>query len=218
MNAVLQKYVPVTSSGTVLGKYFKPSPRYGSYLAISVILLIALVWTAGAVWIFYFSDTVLVFAAYAAYAAPALCLLVTCLILGSAWVTFYVNSIVYALNSTEMIWKRGFILRRFGIVSYNHITSVDIVQGPVMRLFGISSLRLRTAGGSGRTNVEISLEGVRQPETVRTLIMDFVRGAATAALATGADADTASAPSPAGIPVLLAKVTAIRTTPKIREQ
>ena len=108
-----------------------------------------------------------------------------------------------------MTWKRGVWFRKTGIVPYNRITNVDIVQGPVMRMFGISNLKIETAGGNaGKSSAEIQLEGIADPEPLRAMIMDFVRGNAPSPAATGVDFGRRSAP--ADMQALLAEVTAIR--------
>jgi membrane protein YdbS with pleckstrin-like domain len=63
-----------------------------------------------------------------------------------AWVRIYYVSMWYELRDDEMSWKRGVWFRRTGIVPYNRITNLDVIQGPVMRRFGISTLSIQTAG------------------------------------------------------------------------
>ena len=52
----------------------------------------------------------------------------------------------YELKDDEMSWKRGVWFRRTGILPYNRITNLDVIQGPVMRMLGISTLSIQTAG------------------------------------------------------------------------
>jgi uncharacterized protein len=63
-----------------------------------------------------------------------------------AWVRLYYVSMWYELRDDEMSWKRGVWFRRTGIVPYNRITNLDVIQGPVMRRLGISTLSIQTAG------------------------------------------------------------------------
>ena len=53
-----------------------------------------------------------------------------------AWVRLYYQSMWYELRDDEMSWKRGVWFRRTGIVPYNRITNLDVIQGPVMRMSG----------------------------------------------------------------------------------
>ena len=63
-----------------------------------------------------------------------------------AWVRLYYVSMWYELRDDEMSWKRGVWFRRTGIVPYYRITNLDVIQGPVMRMLGISTLSIQTAG------------------------------------------------------------------------
>ncbi len=62
-----------------------------------------------------------------------------------------------------------------------------------MRLFGISNLRIQTAGYSANQLAEIKLQGIRDPpEPLRAVIMDFVRSGHSIAAVTGAETITGS--------------------------
>ncbi|WFN34120.1 PH domain-containing protein [Methanogenium sp. S4BF] len=121
---------------------------------------------------------------------------------GGLWAFLYYDTVCYLLTPTEMTWGRGILWKQTGIVPYNRITNVDIIQGPVMRVFGISNLRIQTAGYSANQMAEIKLQGIRDPEPLRAVIMDFVRSGHPVAAVTGAE-NTAtpafvSAASPSG--------------------
>ena len=123
-----------------LGEDFKPSLKYKPYLALTTIAAIALIWAICLGWVFIegIFGTLITLA--------VVLLLIACLIFGLVWVVLYYKSVVCHLNETEMTWKRGVWFRKTGIVPYNRITNVDIVQGPIMRIFGISNLKIQTAG------------------------------------------------------------------------
>ena len=165
---------------------FKPSLQYKPYLAITIVVTIIFFWLAS-VGTLYINEEIGIIP------IAVTILFIVALIIALAWVVLYYQSVVYHLNKTEMTWKRGVWFRRTGIVPYNRITNVDIVQGPVMRLFHISNLKIQTAGSSGDGIPEISLEGIEEPEPLRALIMDFVRGQPSVAAVTGAE--TAGVPS-----------------------
>ena len=160
-----------------LSEDFKPALSFRSYNLIFVVFFILLIWfcfswigmTDGAVFMLF------------------VVILLGALAITSAWNSLYYESIVYHLNETEMTWKRGVWFRQTGIVPYNRITNVDIVQGPLMRIFGISNLRIQTAGYSAQKLAEISINGIEEPEPLRELIMDFVRNRGPAAAATGGE-------------------------------
>lgn len=122
---------------------------------------------------------------------------------GGLWAYLYYDTVRYLLTPTEMTWGRGILWKQTGIVPYNRITNVDIIQGPLMRLFGVSNLRIQTAGYSANQLAEIKLQGIRDPEPLRAVIMDFVRSGYPVAAVTGAEVAAVSPSdrpdSPAGV-------------------
>jgi membrane protein YdbS with pleckstrin-like domain len=92
-----------------------------------------------------------------------------------SWVRLYYVSMWYEMRDDEMSWKRGVWFRRTGIVPYNRITNLDVIQGPVMRILGISTLSIQTAGYSGQAVPEIRIEGIEHAEELRELIRSLVR-------------------------------------------
>jgi membrane protein YdbS with pleckstrin-like domain len=91
------------------------------------------------------------------------------------WTKLYYDSMWYELHEDEMRWKRGVLFRRTGIVPYNRITNIDIMQGPVMRALDISTLSIQTAGYSGKAQAEIRIEAILHAQELRELIRTMVR-------------------------------------------
>lgn len=183
-----------------LNEDFKPDGKYTGYLLLATLALIVVIWAACCAWMFV--DSIFTILIVIGLAALGVCVVFACI-----WAPLYYKSVVYHLNDTEMTWKRGVFFRKTGIVPYNRITNVDIVQGPVMRLFGISHLKIETAGGgASKSSAEIQLEGISDPEPLRQLIMDFVRGQKPAAAATGTEYKSQNA----DLQALLEEVAAIR--------
>lgn len=186
-----------------LNEDFKPAGKYTGYLLLVTLAGTVLVWTASCAWMFV--DSFFRIFLIIGIAALAVCVIFACI-----WAPLYYKSVVYHLNGTEMTWRRGVFFRKTGIVPYNRITNVDIVQGPVMRVFGIYHLKIETAGGGASKNsAEIQIEGVENPEPIRQLIMDFVRGQKPAAAATGTEYKPVSSAAP-DMQALLEEVSAIR--------
>lgn len=183
-----------------LNEDFKPDGKYTGYLLLATLALIVVIWAACCAWMFV--DSIFTILIVIGLAVLGVCVVFACI-----WAPLYYKSVVYHLNDTEMTWKRGVFFRKTGIVPYNRITNVDIVQGPVMRLFGISHLKIETAGGgASKSSAEIQLEGISDPEPLRQLIMDFVRGQKPAAAATGTEYKSRNA----DLQALLEEVAAIR--------
>ncbi|MDR3102431.1 MAG: PH domain-containing protein [Methanocalculaceae archaeon] len=191
----------------VLGEDFKPALKYRPYLAIFTMEIVAVIWLIGIGWfVGIFSSVVVAAAEIGIFAAGLLFVLL--------WTVLYYKSVIYHLNATEVTWKRGVWFRKTGTIPYTRITNIDVVQGPVMRLFGISNLKIQTAGYSGNNgSAEISIEGIEEPELLRAMIMVFVRGGAPSTAAIGGEATaavSAAAPGNADTAALLIEVAAIR--------
>ncbi|ABN57866.1 MULTISPECIES: PH domain-containing protein [Methanoculleus] len=150
-----------------IGEAFRPVPQFRSYLYASLILAVVvfvLPWLAPIV-IFSRLPVAL------AFAVPVLAIVVFI----AYWIPLYHESIVYRLTVTEVTWRRGVWFRQTGIVPYNRITNVDIVQGPLMRFFSFSAVRVQTAGYSAQAQAEIVLNGIADPKDLQETIMNFVR-------------------------------------------
>lgn len=150
-----------------IGEPFKPVPQFRSYLYASLILAVVvfvLPWLAPIV-IFSRLPVAL------AFAVPVLAIVVFV----AYWIPLYHESIVYRLTVTEVTWQRGVWFRQTGIVPYNRITNVDITQGPLMRFFSFSAVRVQTAGYSAQAQAEIVINGIADPRDLQEKIMNFVR-------------------------------------------
>lgn len=150
-----------------IGEAFKPAPQYRSYLYASLVLAVVafiLPWLVPAV---VFSPPLVALA----IVLPTLAVIAFVVY----WIPLYYVSIVYRLTVTEITWQRGVWFRQTGIVPYNRITNVDISQGPLMRYFAFSAVRVQTAGYSAQTRAEIVLNGIVDPRDLQEKIMNFVR-------------------------------------------
>jgi membrane protein YdbS with pleckstrin-like domain len=164
----------------LLGRDIRPDPRMKGYYYASMALIVV-------VGVLSWLIPLLIFVP-SPYGLIGLVLLVLLISFWSFWIPLYYTTVVYRLTDDEITWRRGVWFRRTGIVPYSRITNVDIVQGPVMRWFGISSLKIQTAGYSAQAQAELSLEGIEEPEELREVIMGFVRGSKAAGDATGMEA------------------------------
>lgn len=147
-------------------KSFVPSPRLRTLYNVYLIIV---VWVAILPWLI----------PLAIFSPPWVSLLVAVPILAIVflviwWIPRYYSTILYMLQEKEISWKRGVWFRQTGIVPYNRITNIDILQGPLSRLFGLSSLRIQTAGYSAQASAELVLAGIETPEEIRDIIMRHV--------------------------------------------
>jgi len=191
-------------------KDFGPAPSYRPYLMLLTVAVWIVIWLATCFWVFFIPIS-------GPNGIPEIARYVTVLVLVIGlvfvilWSFLYVQTVVYHLNATEVTWKRGVWFHSTGIVPYNRITDISIVQGPIMRLFGISHLKIQTAGGGTAKGVpEIQIEGQCRAEDLRTLIMNYVRGHTdVGAAVTGVD-ESATLTNTADTAALLAEVREIR--------
>ncbi|MDT8357009.1 MAG: PH domain-containing protein [Methanomicrobiaceae archaeon] len=150
-----------------VGKLFAPAPEYRSYLytiLVLVVVLLILPWLVPVLLVSPMPVNALI-------GIPILAVV----LFTAFWIPLYYASIAYELTPTEISWKRGVWFQQTGIVPYNRITNVDIMQGPVMRYYAFSALRVQTAGYSAQARAEIHLSGIEQPQKLQDVIMQFVR-------------------------------------------
>ena len=76
----------------------------------------------------------------------------------------------YWLSGTTLRIDEGVVLLKRKSIPLDRITDVVMVQGPIMRLCGVWSLQIQTAG-SNQQGPEGALHGVVDPESVRDRLM-----------------------------------------------
>lgn len=76
----------------------------------------------------------------------------------------------YALRERDIIFKKGWIWRSTTIVPFNRIQHTEIDQGPIERMFGLSKLKIFTAGGASS---DLKIPGLL-PETANKL-KDYIQ-------------------------------------------
>ncbi len=59
-----------------------------------------------------------------------------------------VRAIGYALRADDLLLRRGILFQRFVAVPYGRMQLIDITRGPLLRLLGLSDLKLVTAAAS----------------------------------------------------------------------
>ncbi|MBP7410858.1 MAG: PH domain-containing protein [Methanoculleus sp.] len=189
-----------------IGEAFRPAPEFRSYLYASLILAVALLVLPWLVPIVLLTWGIVALAV----ALPVLAAVVFVVY----WIPRYYESIVYRLTVTEITWQRGVWFRQTGIVPYNRITNVDIVQGPLMRFFAFSAVRVQTAGYSAQARAEIVLNGIADPKDLQEKIMNFVRRTGPVAVGGGPE----EVPVPPAADVIVEELRAIRRLLESREE
>ncbi|MEM3045567.1 MAG: PH domain-containing protein [Candidatus Bathyarchaeia archaeon] len=100
------------------------------------------------------------------------------------WIPKYYDSIWYFLANDEVAVERGVWWKMKHVVPYSRVMSVDIIQGPISRRFGVGSVHVYTAGytgpaggsaGPGTRGAEATIWGVLNFTEIRDMIISMVR-------------------------------------------
>lgn len=83
----------------------------------------------------------------------------------------YISNMSAQLTSNKLIVRRGILTRTENTVPLDKITDMALIQGPIMRLFGLHKLTVETAGQSG-TGALISLIGIVDAPQFRTRVLE----------------------------------------------
>jgi membrane protein YdbS with pleckstrin-like domain len=168
---------------------FKPSVALTTWFIVDFILVILLIFSSTIVPVIIASELDWIISGITLTGVFIL------IVIFVAWIRLYYVSMWYELRDDEMSWKRGVWFRRTGIVPYNRITNLDVIQGPVMRMLGISTLSIQTAGYSGQAVPEIRIEGIEHAEDLRELIRSLVRQSGMHSDGTGGGAPPITVPT-----------------------
>jgi membrane protein YdbS with pleckstrin-like domain len=166
------------------GERFKPHPNlkklYYTYLALVFIPLIIL--TSMPLWL----GAVLapeILSYWPALLLPPVIVVAVCIFV-AYWIRRYYESAFFTLTKDEVIVERGVWWRMKHVVPYARVMSIDVIQGPISRRFGIAAVDVHTAGytgpaggtsGPGTKRAEASLFGIQNFIEVRDFILGHVR-------------------------------------------
>ncbi len=180
---------PHLPEGSTLVRELKPEPSWLTLKYLSVLLgttaSLAGALAASGVLIFNVGPNGYFFAA-------AICLLV----LGSAGFSLVAIRLDYELRhylvgDKSLRVSQGAVVRREVTLSYANVQNLEVTAGPFETLFGIKSLTISTAGGSaraGETNPHrATLEGLKNADEVKKLILGMLKGHKDAGLGEPSD-------------------------------
>jgi uncharacterized membrane protein YdbT with pleckstrin-like domain len=131
------------------------------------------------------------------------------------WLRAYFRTLNYAIADDVLKGRRGVFFKRQVTMPYHKITNVDITNGPLQRKFGVGYLHCQTAGAGGQqgARAELKMEGIKDLEGVKDLIMERIKGAAGPSAARSSMEAAGSGSSAVGIDLgseILAELRAIR--------
>lgn len=168
--------------GPKISERFKPHPNlkkvYYTYLSIVITPLITALTLV--VWVVYTSIP-------GVWLYTLIPLIIVLIVAGFLvyWIRRYYDSIHFLLDKDEVVVERGVWWRMKHTVPYSRIMSVDVIQGPISRFYGVGSVHIYTAGytgpaggsaGPGARGAEAVIWGVQNFNEVREAVLSMVRG------------------------------------------
>ncbi|MHC5110568.1 MAG: PH domain-containing protein [Planctomycetota bacterium] len=95
----------------------------------------------------------------------------------------------YVMTPRSIRIRRGIWVIQEVTITFENVQNVNVSQGPLQRHFNISNVVIETAGSGGKTNEpdwavmnQGLIEGIADPDRVRSLIMERARASTTAGL------------------------------------
>ena len=88
-----------------------------------------------------------------------------------SWPIMYANTLRYCLDGSTLRIEEGVLLRKQKSIPLDRVTDLELVQGPLMRLFGLWKVNVQTAGSS-QQSPEGVLHGLAEPQQTRDVIME----------------------------------------------
>ncbi|MEW5759944.1 MAG: PH domain-containing protein [Candidatus Thermoplasmatota archaeon] len=106
------------------------------------------------------------------------------ILLPMIWAKMYYASYWYEIKDAEIVVESGVWFRKKSIIPFKRIQNVNVVQGPLMRLWDLKSIQIETAGAvapqaaSGVTGtgfVEGQIPGPEEPDKLADEIIEKVK-------------------------------------------
>jgi len=133
-----------------------------SYRNVSIIATLIFFGIATAVLIFLWSmdiEFVVNYITYLGLAIAVLCSFILIIVI----LEFERKS--YALREKDIMYNEGIVWHTSTVIPFNRVQHCEISQGPIERMFGLSELKVFTAGGASS---DMSIPGL-EPETAERL-------------------------------------------------
>ncbi|RZN55592.1 MAG: hypothetical protein DSO09_01620, partial [Candidatus Methanomethylicota archaeon] len=167
-----------------IGKEFYPDPKmkklFFSYLILAIIPLLVL-GIGISLYLFIINEWHILTYFSILYFIP----IIVIAIFISYWIPKYYKSIKFILTENEVRVERGVWWKMRHAVPYSRIMSVDTIQGPISRHFGIGTVDIYTAGYTGsagggggpmKRRAEASIIHISNFLEIREFILNIVKG------------------------------------------
>jgi membrane protein YdbS with pleckstrin-like domain len=93
------------------------------------------------------------------------------------WIPAAFRALEYYIDDEGVKMKGGVVWKKYVTVPYSKITNVDVIQGPMQRYYNIGTINVQTAGAGGKQGekAELKINGIRELEKVRKLIIGRIK-------------------------------------------
>lgn len=94
------------------------------------------------------------------------------LVLGRLYIKRYYESLSCELTTRALRFKKGIWFQTERTIPLDKIQDLTFKEGPILRYFGLSTLKVETAGQSGSGESDMSLTGIVESRTFRERVLD----------------------------------------------
>lgn len=193
-------------------KTFKPSSQYLTKLRVAITIVALLILAGGILlgWLMSFDKDI-------GTSGARIVFIVTAIADAVWWVPAmlltgpYYRSLSYEIQDDEVIMHVGIWTKSVKHVPYRTVTNLIVKRGILDRLFGLGTLKIQTAGMSGTTGAEESLEGLDNVQEVYDMVVTELRRFRGSMAPTAAEEEIEpAAASTDALSAILTEVRAIR--------
>lgn len=94
------------------------------------------------------------------------------LIFGAIYLGKYFERLECELTTRSLRFKKGYIFHTERTIPLDKIQDLTFKEGPLLKFFGLSILRIETAGSSAQGGPDLSLIGIVKASEFRSLVLD----------------------------------------------
>ncbi|SMO66866.1 PH domain-containing protein [Gracilimonas mengyeensis] len=94
------------------------------------------------------------------------------LIFASFYFKRYFERLECELTTRALRFKKGYIFHTERTIPLDKIQDLTFKEGPVLKYFGLSILKVETAGGNTQTGSDLSLIGIQSASEFRQMVLD----------------------------------------------
>ncbi len=94
------------------------------------------------------------------------------LIFGSIYINRYFDSLFCELTTRALHFKKGVWFQTERTIPLDKIQDLTFKEGPILRYFGLSHLKVETAGQSVQGGADMSLTGIIDARKFREMVLD----------------------------------------------